>query len=58
VCDLLFTALAPFDAHRRSGVCTPPDKVVNKRGERLLFGRQRAGGRIVWGGPEREWKTP
>ena len=49
-CGLLFTAVSPFDLHRRGGSCTPPDRVVNTRGERLLFGRVRSGGRVVFGG--------
>jgi hypothetical protein len=53
-CDLIFTSLTAFDIHRRGNICTPPDKVVDKKGNRLLFGKVRAGGRIVWSGAPRE----
>jgi hypothetical protein len=54
VCELVFTGLSAFETHRRFGCGTPPDQVTNKAGERVLFGRRRAGNRIVWGGPPRD----
>jgi hypothetical protein len=54
VCELVFTSISAFDTHRRCGCGTPPDRAVDKNGNRLLYGYRRAGNRIVWGGAPRD----
>jgi hypothetical protein len=54
-CDVIFTSVSAFDLHFVKGsdgrsVCQAPEDVTNRKGDRLLFGKQRSQGKVVWGG--------